>query len=427
MNKMKSGMNRRSFLRRAAGSCLLAGVPSIVPSSVFGATAPSNRLNTAMIGVGGMGGYHLRELLQYKDYFSVVALCDVKRQQLAINGELARLSPENLYNDFEEVLARKDVDAVVISTPDHWHVPLGIASLKAGKAVYLQKPISKTVAEGRSLVEVQKRYGGTMQIGSQQRSMPGFRKVAEWVRNGVLGEITQIEVGLEKPYYSQPGLQPFEAIPDDIDYDRWLGPAPYKPYSPERVIHFRANFDYAGGYYADWGAHHFDIVQWALGMDQSGPVYVDGKGVFHDQGIFNVPMEYEVHYRYANGIPMHASEKFENGIRFIGTKGWVFVSRERMEAEPRSLLSTTLKASDIHYRVTQTHSLDFYESVKTGRDPIVTVETGHRSATVCHIGNVSMRLGRPLQWDPVAERFVNDDEANRYLNEAAREPWGISL
>lgn len=423
MNPGRS-FSRRAFLRGAAISAAGLALPAIVPSRVFSANAPSNRITIASIGLGAMGGYHLNALVNMEEC-RVVALCDVDRTKLEAANAIAKLPAESLYTDFQEVLARRDIDAVNIATPDHWHTPLAIEAIKAGKAVYVQKPISLNIAEGRALSDLSRRLGAIVQTGSQQRSSAPFRYASELVRNGYLGKIERIEVGLEKPYLMEPGLEPPSAPPDTFDYNRWLGPATFKPYSPQRVIHFRGCFEYSGGYYSDWGAHHLDIVQWALGKDDSGPILADGQGVFHTEGIFDVPMSYMVRYEYDNGIPVFASEKYEQGIRFIGSEGTLFVSRTKSEATPRSLLSIQLQPRDTRLQESPHHLRNFFDSVRRGVQPIVPPEIGHRSATVCHLGNLSMRLGRPLEWDPVTESFKNDPEASRMRGAATTAPWRL--
>lgn len=406
-----------------AGAAALA-FPAILTTPLRGASAPSNRITIASIGLGGMGMYHLRAWCAEPSCV-VVALCDCDAAKLPAARAATGLDERACYSDFREVLERSDVDAVDISTPDHWHTPLAIAAIKAGKAVYLQKPVSLTIAEGRALIAACRRYGGIVQVGSQQRSDRNFRLAAQIVRNGRLGRLKQITVGLEKAYYPVAGVMPTTVPPVGLDYDRWLGPAPFKPYTPERTVHFRGSFDYSGGYFSDWGAHHFDIVQWALGMDDSGPVSVDGRGVFWKEGIFDVPHEFEATYRYADGTRVVASQAFENGILFEGERGHVFVSRTRMSAEPRSLLTDGFGAGDVVLPESRSHDLDFLAAVREGRDPLVTVEIGHRSATMCHMGNIAMVLGRELAWDPKAEMFVGDDEANRLQARAHRAPWGV--
>jgi predicted dehydrogenase len=418
-------IKRRDVLK--SGTTLAIGIafPAIVPSSVFGSTAPSNRVALGCIGLGSMGGHHLQALATMSESCDVVGLCDVNRNKLDSAQEVTPVAPERATQDFRELMARDDIDAVNIATPDHWHTPLAIAAIKAGKAVFLQKPVSINVREGRILSDAVTRYGAILQVGSQQRSSRNFRLACELVRNGKIGDVSEIQVGLEKPYNANPGLEPTSTPPAELDYEMWLGPAPWREYSNERVVHFRGCFDYSGGYFADWGAHHLDIVQWALDQDKGGPVWVDGRGVFHEEGIFTVPMSYEVMYRYEDGTRVIASEEFERGITFKGSEGEIFVSRDRFAPTPSAIIGSSLAPGDARLPVSDHHLTNFFDAVRQGTQPIVPAETGHRSATLCHIGNISMRLARPLNWDPVFESFENDDEANRFLASSSRTPWNF--
>lgn len=417
-------LTRRDFLRSAATLAAATAIPTVITTPLFGDAAPSNRITVGCIGMGNMGSFHLQGLLEM-DPCQVVALCDVDSMKLESARELAGLEPRDTYRDFREMLERDDIDAINIATPDHWHVPMAMAAVRAGKAVYVQKPVSLTILEGRRLCDLCNDVNAIVQVGSQQRSSRNFRHAAELVRNGYLGEIKRIDVGLEEPYTFDAGTSPPEPEPDHLDYQKWLGPAPFKPYSFQRVVHFRSSYDYSGGYFSDWGAHHFDIVQWALGMDNSGPEFVEGTGTFHTEGSFNVPMSYDVTYQYPGNIPMRATEKLPQGIRFEGTEGWLFVNRERFDASRKSLLNLRLAPSDVRLIESNEHTLNLFDAMR-GRSPIVAPpEVGHRTATVCHIGNIALRLGRPLQWDPVKETFVNDEAANRLRDGADRQDWRV--
>jgi len=397
----------------------------VLPSRLLGARAPSGRITVASIGVGAMGQYHLNAM-QAMDECEVVAVCDVDARKVTQALAIIGLPASARYRDFHEVLEREDVDAVNIATPDHWHTPLALEAIRAGKAVYVQKPISLTIAEGRSLADAARRWGAIVQTGSQQRSSRNFRFACELVRNGILGSLRQVLVGLENPYNPNPGVEQPSPPPPELDYGLWLGPAPFQPYSWERVTHFRGCFDYSGGYYSDWGAHHLDIVQWALDMDDSGPRLVEGTGTFHARGIFDVPMDFRVRYEYSGGISVVASLESEQGILFEGTEGSVFVSRTRMDAQPRSLLSARIPPTGVRLRASDNHLGDFFDCIRRGRGPIAHAEVGHRSATVCHLGNIAMRLGRALEWDPGSERFVDDSDANRMLSVPARPDWRLA-
>jgi predicted dehydrogenase len=296
-------------------------------------------------------------------------------------------------------------------------------AIKAGKDVYCQKPLSNTISEGRELCSTVKRYCRILQTGSQQRSDRNFRFACELVRNGRIGQIQNIEVGLLQGKTCPP--QPVMPVPDGFDYNMWLGPAPYVPYTEKRChYNFRFNFDYSGGKFIDWGAHHLDIVQWALGMDNSGPVEIQGEGIFPKDGIYDTPVDFDVHFKYSNGIKVHASTKYSGtGIKFIGSDGWIFVSRSDLKAEPDSLLTSKISENETHLYVSDNHLLNFIDCIKTRKEPITSAEIGHRSSTVCHLGNISMRLGRKVQWNPETESFINDPEAERMKMYAERTDW----
>jgi predicted dehydrogenase len=335
-------------------------------------------------------------------------------------GAAASLSIDSQYGDFRQVIERDDIDAVVISTPDHWHVLIAIAAAQAGKDIYCEKPLSLTVAQGRNLCRVVRRYNRVFQTGSQQRSENRFHVAARLATDGSIGELKTVKVGL--PQSKSIGPQPIMPVPEGFNYDMWLGPAPWKPYTQLRCHgKFRYNFDYSGGKFIDWGAHHLDIVQMALGMDGSGPVEISGRGEFPADGIYNTPVNYSVDYTYCSGVRLNASTVNEHGIRFEGTKGSVFVRRGFISSNPESIL----KNAGIGNYHSQMHRQNFLDCIKTRNEPIACVEAGHRTATVCHLGNISMRLGRKLQWDPVKEKFINDTSADRMLSCSMRSPWRL--
>ncbi len=424
---------RRAFLT-TAGACLAA--PCVVPSRVLGApgeTAPSNRIATGLIGSGGRG----QQIMAGGD--RVVAVCDVdakhrEKAKAVIDAAAGDTSCKG-YNDFREVLDRDDVDAVVIATPDHWHVPMAVAAIEAGKAVYVEKPLTLTVREGRTLAEVVRRYRGILQVGSQQRTDEKFIRACELVRNGRIGELKGIQVWIvarqgkaSKPWTPQP-------VPSELDYDLWLGQAPWAPYHKDRCHYqFRFVSDYSGGDMTNWGAHHLDIAQWALDADESGPVEVVARGKRNPSGLHDAFYDVEAEYRYANGVPVRLRGVVEGmktgGVRFEGSEGWIYVSREKLEAEPAALLGAVIGPDEIRLGPEGgggTHMGIWLDCIRN-RSPKginVTAEIGHRSATVCHLANISMELGRKLAWDPEKEQFVGDDAANRLCHRPARQPWGV--
>jgi len=425
-------MTRREFVKRTA---LFLAAPAVIPASAFGrsGTAPSNRLGIAVIGVGGMGGGHLDGLL-WRDDVKVLAVCDVdsKRRAEAADKVTKRYADEKAsgtaspcasYNDFREVLARPDVDAVVIATPDHWHVTIANAAARAGKDVYCEKPLSLTVAQGRSLVETMARHGRIFQTGSWQRSMDSFRRACELVRNGRIGKVSAVDVTL--PSSESIGPQPVQPVPEGFDYDRWLGPAPWAPYTEKRCHYqFRWIRDYSGGGVTDWGAHHFDIALWALGLDRSGPVAVEGTGSFPKEGIYDNAYDYRIRYEMPGGAVVTGRDRADTyHVRFTGDRGWINIWREGFEASPSSLTRERIRPGEIRLYRSDDHTGNWLECIRSRRDTITPPEVAHRSASMCHLGNIALFTGRKLKWDPVAERFAGDAGANAMLARPMRAPW----
>jgi predicted dehydrogenase len=329
------------------------------------------------------------------------------------------------------LLERKDLDAVFVVTPDHWHALTAIAAMEAGLDVYCEKPLTLTIDEGKKMVATARRYGTVFQTGSMQRSDPRFRQACELVRNEKIGKLRSIHTYIGG--ISAGDWQPFQTPPPQLDWDFWLGPAPYADYFPKRCHYqFRWFSDYSGGKMTDWGAHHNDQAQWALGMDKSGPVEVEGTGEFHPQGPHDVPGQFEVHYKYANGVELICHSQGSNGVRYEGTDGWIFVSRSRIQASDPAILETKFGPNDIRVKDTgdspdnwENHYADWLHCIKTRERCICDVEVGHRSVTVCHLGNIAIKLGRRLKWDPAKEEFVNDAEANMMLSRPMRAPWHL--
>jgi predicted dehydrogenase len=416
-------ISRRGFLR---GAALTAGatvaVPTFVPSSVLGAAAPSNRITIGCIGVGNMGTSDMRAF-KGNPNSQVVALCDVDASYLEKARQTAGLEKDSCYKDFRELLAREDIDAVTVVTPDHWHVPISIAALRAGKDVYCEKPLTLTIQEGRTLANEVKRYGRILQTGSQQRSGAEFRQACELVRNGYIGDVKTVTAGLPgNNRKCEPTWTP-EPVPEGFDYDMWLGPAERAPYHTQRCHYqFRFILDYSGGQVTNWGAHHLDIAQWGLGTDDTGPVEIVGQGEFPTTGLFTTATKVHFEMTYANGVKL-LCKTGGSGTRFEGTKGWVDVKRGKLETEPTSLKSQTIGANEVHLYASKNHHQNFLDCLKSRQQPIANVEVGHRSSTLCHLGNIAMLLKRPLKWDPAKEEFVGDDVANRMRWRPRRAPW----
>ena len=430
-------ISRRNFLKGAATTIVSA--PFIVPSSVLGVTgttAPSNRLVMGCIGVGGMGTGNMRSFLGYDDV-QVVAVCDVDSghrehaKKIVENHYAERLGKRTYrgcqsYSDFRELLARKDIDAVMIATPDHWHVLISIAAAKAGKDIYCEKPLSSTIAEGRALCETIKRYNRVFQTGTQLRSMRNVRFACELVRNGRIGKLHTIRTFL--PPGIAIGLQPIMPVPEGFDYDMWLGPAPWAPYTQKRChFNFRYISDYAGGPMTDFGAHDNDIAQWGNDTQLTGPVEVEGHGEFPREGLWDTATTFKVYYKYANGVRLICSTDpypSGTGVRFEGDEGWLY-TRSHIDAGPKSLLNSKIGPSEIYLYKSDDHHRNFLDCIRSRKKTIAPAEVGHRSTTICHIGNIAMQLERKLHWDPRKERFVNDGEANRLLSRPMRSPWHI--
>jgi predicted dehydrogenase len=427
---MQKNMNRRDFLRAAAGTAAAAAFPYVVPSSVLGAEAPSNRIVLGFIACGKQSQHLMRSFLNSPGT-QVVAACDVDKLKLERSSkqivEKHYADKKDTfyqgcatYHDFRDLLARNDIDAVVISTPDHWHAVTVIESCKAGKDVYCEKPLSQTIREARAMVNAVRLYNRVFQTGSMQRSSQEFRFACELVRNGYIGDIQHVTVGVGGP--PEDKLLPAEPVPDYLDWDMWVGPAMWRPYNNDLAPHI--SFDgfpnwryysyYGGGGMTDWGAHHFDIAQWALGMDGTGPVEIvppDGKDVK------------VLTYKYANGIPMTRDNA--NGILFEGTKGKVEVNRGYLKTWPDNLKDQKISADQVHLYDSKNHYTDWLDAIRKRSKPICDIEIGASSVIVCHLGNIAYKLQRPLKWDPKQEVFVGDDEANRLLSRTMRSPWHL--
>ncbi len=427
---MSCRIERRTFLKQAVAGVAL---PYFVRPSALGkagTVAASERITLGMIGTGSHGrDMNLRSFLSFDDA-RVVAVCDVDRAQVEIargmvNGKYGNQDCA-VYRDFREVLARADIDAVMISTPDHWHVPIAIAAANAGKDVECEKP-TLTVEEGRRLVETMQRYGRVFQWSTEDRSVDVYHRMCELVRNGRIGKVHTIKVELPSGP-AEPGNPEPMPVPEGFDYDMWLGPAPYAPYTKGRCHwNFRWIFDYSGGMLTDWGAHLLDGAQWGNNTERTGPVEVEGRGVFWRDGLYNTARDYHIEYTYADGVKLIVdsgtpSLRFEGSDGWIGNRGW----RAPLQAEPASILSSVIGPDEIHlYTCPRGEQRNFLDCVKSRQECYFPPEIGQRCFTIAHIGNIAMLLGRKLKWDPQAERFTDSDEANRMLARAMRSPWHL--
>jgi predicted dehydrogenase len=330
------------------------------------------------------------------------------------------------YGDYRELLDRKDIDAVVISTPDHWHALTTIAACEAGKDVYCEKPLSLTITEGRKMVEAARKNERIVQTGSQQRSAGNFRTACELVRNGHIGKVKQVLVGIARS--NHPGEPvPDSAPPKELDYNMWLGPAPLRPYNRKRVhYNFRFFWDYSGGQMTNWGAHHIDIGQWGLGMDDSGPIRSWGEATFHPKHWHEVTETCRIHHEYPGGIEMIVGQKQDDipmGTTFIGETGTIYVNRGKLSSTPEGIIKEKLADDAERLYVSNNHHENFLDCVKSRELPICDVEIGHRTATVCHLGNIVARLGEEIRWDPKTETLQGSDEAKALVSRKHRAPW----
>jgi predicted dehydrogenase len=426
-------------MRKAAVAA--AAAPILVPLSALGdetKTAASERITLGFIGVGTQNRGHLRYFLGEKDV-QVLAVCDVdttRRENAKATVEKrygeqlksGRYKGCAAYNDFRELLARKDIDAVVIATPDHWHAIPVLEACRTGKDVYCEKPLSLTIREAKAMIDAVRKYNRVFQTGSQQRSSSEFRLACELVRSGRIGKVQKVYVNVGGP--SKPCDLPEEPLEPGLDWDRWLGPAPKRPYNSilsPRGVHqgfpdWRNYREYSGGMMTDWGAHHFDIAQWGLGMDDSGPIEIIPPD--------NPKAQKGLQFVYANGVVVHHGTEYEpgkrvNGVAFIGSEGKIFVNRGYKASDPKEIIQQPLGEKDVHLYKSPGHQRDWLICVRSRNRPICDVEIGARSVTVCHLGNLAYWNHRKLRWDPKEWQFVNDAEANRWLDRERREPWHL--
>lgn len=451
---------RRTVLGTILGAGAI-GFPTIVPARVFGRSAPSNLIQVAQIGCGRIARTsEMPGVLKHADLARFVAVCDLDAVRLADGRDMVEESyarrfgvdgyaKVKTYRDYREMLKDPAIDAVCISTPDHWHAQPAIEAVLAGKDVYLQKPASLTVHEGRQVADAVKRTGRILQIGSQQRSEAQFRRACELVRSGKIGKVVRIEIGL--PVDPAGGDPTPTRPPSNLDYDMWLGSTPSVPYALDRVHpqspDIKKRYDRPGwlrceqfgaGMITGWGAHHVDIAHWGLGVEHSGPVEVHATAEFPRAGLWDVHGPYHVEARYADGALMVISDKLPNGVKFIGEDGWIWVTRGAYPVPAETKQAKSMDASDprlvdpntptgsvkLHASPNDDHHLDWLTSIRTRAEPAAPAEVGHRSNSACLIAHIAMKTGRTLKWDPAAERFLNDPEADRMLRRSQRSPYG---
>jgi len=425
-------LGRRRFLGAAAA----VAAPYFVPGSslgLAGAVAPSDRITLGNIGLGIHGmGWNLRDGFLKFDDAQVLAVCDVVKSRREEAREMVNRHYQNqgcvAYADWRDILARDDIDAVVISTPDHWHTPMAAAAVKAGKDVCCEKP-TLTIDEGRQLIDIVRQHGKVFQTSTEDRSIPTYHRLAELVRNGRIGKLERILVTLPKASVSPEPPQP-APVPDGFDYEMWLGPAPAAPYCANRcgAQQWRNIFDYSGGKFTDWGAHMLDTAQWANDTERTGPVSVDGKGVFPGkESLFNTAIDYDLHYKYTNGVELQVSSGGAS-IRCEGSEGWIESPawRKPLLASSPKILESVIGPEEVHlFTCLGGEHRNFLDCVRSRKDPYFPIEIGHAVSTLMHIGNISMRLGRALQWNPKTEEFLDDKQANAMRSRPMREPWTL--
>jgi len=430
-----SKVNRRGFLRTAATAAAgVIAIPYIVPSKVFGAVSPSNRLRVGMIGVGSQGTWDMKGFLDNPQSL-VIGVCDVDKKRLKTAKDLVDQKYGNndckMYGDFRELIARDDIDIIGTAIPDHWHSIPAIMAAQAGKDIHGQKPLSRTIKEGRAICDAVKQYGRIWQTGSWQRSVYNFRKACELVRNGRIGKVHTVEVGL--PTGSPGRVQSIQPVPEGVDWDMWLGPAPKVPFRGILHWEWRWMMDYSGGQLTDWAGHHIDIAHWALDLERTGPIEIEGHGTYAKEGIYDVPTQYKLTTKYANGLTMIIANDRQlphgMGTCWYGENGkWIHVTRdEPIHSNPKTIADDVIGGNEIHLYESKDHHQNFLDCVKSRRETITPAEVAHRSLTPALLGEISMITGRKIKWNPEKEEIIGDEEASRLLSRPMRSPWHMYM
>ncbi|HEY3320140.1 MAG TPA: Gfo/Idh/MocA family oxidoreductase [Planctomycetota bacterium] len=440
----KNNGTRRAFLKKAAAVAGAAiGAPYFVPSSALGddkTPAASERLAIGLIGTGNINTWHMHGFLGNKDCRIVAVADPFTERREKMRDQINKTYGQNVctdHLDFRDLLARADVDAVCIGTPDHWHAIMSILAMRSGKDVYCEKPMTHTIAEGRAVADTAVQYGRIFQTGIQQRSGANFRYGCELVRNGRIGKVHTVRVGVVG---INGGIQagktfPTTPVPANFDYDLWQGPAALRPFSSERVergdkaCYWYYISDYTIGFLSGWGVHHVDIAQWGIGMDHSGPVEINcTQALIPPDGLIDDVISWNSELTYSNGVKVSFSDNNNPnpiGIRFEGDAGRVFVDRGRIDAEPKSLLKSVIAPGEIHLYESPEHHRNFLDCIRSRKLCAANPEIGHRATAACNLVEVAARLGRKLKWDPVKEQFIGDEQANRMLSKTPRSPWKV--
>jgi len=455
-------ISRRKFIdktvKASAVSAMTLGFPTILPTSVFGKNAPSNRINVAAIGNGRISRIHDMPGIWRSEDANLMAVCDLDSRRadeakILVDEKYTEIkgSPYNgtkVYYDYRDMLQNPDIDAVIVSTPDHWHAKIAIDAAAKGKHIYLQKPASLTITEGRAMSDAVQKSGVIFQIGSQQRSSIQFRYAAELVLNGRIGKLTNIYVGLPGDPSGDEELE--MPIPSNLNYDMWLGSTP-EIYYTEKRVHPQADYgrpgwlrceQFGAGMITGWGAHHIDSAHWAMGTEYSGPVEIWGDADFPKSGLWNVHGIFNTYAKYANGVEMKVTNELPNGVKFVGTDGWIFVTRgsyqatasdpvaneegvKPLDASDLKIITSEISENEIKLAVSEDHHRNWLDSIKANVQPIAPVEVAHRSCSACLLHHIAMKLDRKLFWNPETETFINDDEANAMLSRPQRAKYAI--
>ena len=444
-------MTRRGFIQAGGLAGAMAAMPNLIPAKVLGQAAPGKLINVGIVGCGRISStLEMPGLFKATDLARIVAVCDLDSKRLAFAKDRVeteykkRLKIDRYtvttFSHYQEMLADKEIDAVMVCTPDHWHALCAVECALAGKDIWVQKPFAQTIHEGRALAEVVRRKGAVLQVGSQQRSSAQFRTACELVRNGRLGRITRVEVGFGKD--KDGGRKEEMPVPPNLDYDTWLGPTPYAYYTEDRVhcqdtakLGTRPGWiqmePYGWGMITNWGAHHMDIVQWGLGTEDRGPLEVSGTCGWLTQGLWNAHAEFDLLYKYPGNIDVSVCNKYPNGVRFIGEEGWIFVSRgaekvtasdptmpgrqlKKLDASDSRLLTVPLDSNAIRLHLSDDHVRDWLVAIKGRTSAVTNAEAAHRSTSVCTLGHMCMKVGKALKWDYKAETTDNA-EANKLM------------
>ncbi|WP_270088193.1 Gfo/Idh/MocA family protein [Sphingobacterium sp. SYP-B4668] len=466
--KDKMSYSRREFVKTgvlgAAASVAAIGFPTIVPASVFGKNAPSNKINIGQIGCGRIAITHdLVETFKHGNAH-IMAIADVDRYRLEsgkkmVEGWYTKKTGSStyvdvqMYDNYQDLIANKDIDAVIISTPDHWHAQPAIEAALAGKHIYLQKPTSLTIEEGRQMSDIVRKTGVVFQLGSQQRSInpfPQFKNACELVRNGRIGKLKSVQIGL--PADPSGGVTTEMPIPVGLNYDMWLGSTPHIYYAEDRVhsptdIGSRGGWlrleQFGAGMITGWGVHHIDIAHWGMDTELTGPIEVEAHADFPKSGLWNVHGDYQVHAKYANGVDMYMDSKYPNGVKFEGTNGWIFVTRGNVgvtasdpgagappskifHASDPKILSSKIEPNEIHLYESQEQHANWLDCIKSGKVTVSPVEVAHRSCSACLVAHAAMKFNKKLYWDPKKEVFKDNVEANKLLSRPQRYPYGTN-